>query len=43
MFEILIFAAGVIVGVVYDKFLQPYVTRAWDWLKSKMAPDSTGG
>jgi hypothetical protein len=27
-------AAGLVIGVVYHAVLQPYVTRAWEWIKS---------
>lgn len=38
-----IFGAGVVTGVVYHAKLQPYVARAWAWIRSRFAPDSTGG
>ena len=31
-------AIGTVVGVVYHVVLQPYITRAWAWIKTK-----TGG
>lgn len=36
MIELLIaFGAGVVVGVVYHAKLQPYVARAWQWIRSR--------
>lgn len=43
MIEILIFAGGVIVGVLHHAYLQPKLVKAWAWLRARMAPDSTGG
>lgn len=34
--SILSFAAGLVVGVVYHAFLQPYLTAAWAWVKTKL-------
>ena len=35
--NLIIFAAGIVVGVVYHAKLQPYVTRAWTGLKDWLA------
>lgn len=35
--HLLSLAAGVVLGVVYHAKLQPYVTRAWTWLKDRYA------
>lgn len=34
---VVIFTAGVVVGVVYHAKLQPFVAKAWSWLKSKFS------
>lgn len=37
MFENLFWVAvGLVVGVVYHAKLQPYVARAWSWLKDRI-------
>ena len=43
MIEILIFAGGVVVGVLHHAYLQPLIAKAWAWLRDRIAPDSTGG
>lgn len=39
----IVFAAGIVTGVVYHAKLQPIVARAWAWIRSRFAPDGTGG